>query len=433
VVDIEGCEGFVVEQRKRSLAEESRQYSGISLGQPRCQWSAAVSFVNEVDLIVNSEYLNEHIADANEGPNFVPGKLCWAKKHEKDWWPAMIVDPNTKAKQQRGDIFHTVRFFVLDETKDVSSVEILPYLPYYEEMGHDRLQNCGNCEHNAFVAALKLSISVLGLKTIGQALQLSRSGVQKLLNTNCESYTAQKRLKSSGWTPPDGWKNAQVDEIDGFVILAKDDRLITSPEKVLPSPDKPVDPEDQEATASSFKDSYRDQHNIKMKFYLDEIVGGIVSWCADSDSTSKLEPLQTFSGVVVAINPAGEAALVRTMPLDPGNFLEEAVGSSIYTHYVGSSFWIPLNALNFVAARPNVNDLVDFQTTLSSRMRTEMRLYSSRREAADVTREHNTVELAFDDSLCKTAVDVPTPQSPYQQLVSYQKKSLITERFLLQV
>ena len=37
VVEIEGCGDFLIEQRKRSLAEKEKQYSGVSLGQHQCQ------------------------------------------------------------------------------------------------------------------------------------------------------------------------------------------------------------------------------------------------------------------------------------------------------------------------------------------------------------------------------------------------------------
>ncbi|KAL3782141.1 hypothetical protein ACHAWO_007501 [Cyclotella atomus] len=376
VVVIEGCEGFVVEQRKRTVAEESLHYSGVSLGQHKCQWTAALSVVDESDQIIDYEYLQDHVSDGYLTPNLSPGKLCWAKRFDEeldrpDWWPAMIVEP-TNSMTAASDVY-CVRFFFYNKRKNVFGSSILPYLPYYEDIGYKRLEISG-WNQGVFQKALELSVHALGLKTIGQALKVSRGGVQKSMNTNPSPDTAH-RLRTSGWRPPIGWERADAETVDDFVILSKDKRsdmlhkCKTEGMRTLPQ-------------------------NAQFDFFLDEVIGGIVSWRADQEESSCDEPLEIKYGAVMSINPSTEMALVRAMPLDwivTGN-LESNV---LIAQDLGSTVWMPLSQLRHVSSKPNSRALVDLKKTLISKMTKEISLHEARCQAAAVIREQNTVELQF--------------------------------------
>ncbi|KAL3780100.1 hypothetical protein HJC23_005967 [Cyclotella cryptica] len=411
VVEIEGCGDFVIEQRKRSLAEREMQYSGVSLGQHQCQWSAALSFLTESDPIVDQEYLQEHVDDANHLPNFTVGKLCWAKRFDSeldrlDWWPAIIVEPSIETDQQYMKDFFTVRFFYLNETKAAPRSDILPYLSYYEDIGHKRLVTCENSAHNAFRTSMEQSAMALGLKSLGQAFKVSRGVTQKMLDTNYTSNTTHKKLKSTGWRPPVGWEHSEVEEIDDFIILSKEKHTIRFPQKSIPAPENEsnIKANTTETSLISLKDSFSVSNDVKVSFYTDEVVGAVVSWCmGEQHSTSNDESLHAQYGIVVSVNLASQIALVRSIShcilhnLLYESIRSESVDLSVYEHDVGSTVWVALNQLRFVSAKPIITELVNFKATLRSRMKNEMKSDASRRRAAAITLEHNSIELSFNE------------------------------------
>ncbi|KAL7483362.1 hypothetical protein ACHAW6_009037 [Cyclotella cf. meneghiniana] len=404
VVEIEGCGDFLIEQRKRSLAEKEKQYSGVSLGQHQCQWSAALSFLTETDPILDEEYLHKHVDDANHRPNFTVGTLCWSKRFDDerdrlDWWPAIIVEPSPETIHQHITDSYTVQFFYLNETTDASGSDILPYLSYYEDIGHKRLVHCENSVHNAFRAALEQSVMALGFKSFGQVLKVCRGVTQKMLDTNYTFNTTHKRLKSTGWKAPVGWEHAAVEEIDDFIILSKEKHTIKVSQRNVPV-------SEDERNSDTLEDSILAPTDVKLSFYAEELMGAVVSWCmGENDSSSNDESPQAHYGIVVSINVASHMALVRSVSHCILDYLlfestqSECVDVSVYEHDVGSTIWMALNQLRFVSAKPKSCELVGFKTALMSRMKNEMRLHSSRSMAAAVTREHNSVELTFKDDM----------------------------------
>ena len=391
VVDIEGCGEFVIEQRKRSMAESCEQFAGISLGYHKCRWTVASSIVEQSEPILDRQYLNDHLADGHDGPNFIPGKLCWVRESNEqfdhpDWWPAMIIQIEKDST--------TVRFFGIDKTENISSSSILPYLPYYEDIIYKQLDL--DCSMNKpFRIALELSLSALGLKTFGQALKLSRSVIQKSIETRMDgkSTNATGRLRSSGWIPPIGWERADVENIDGYVILSKEKRQ--SQRMSQNSPSNGTD----DALASSHPNSSKQDNNFS-DFFLDEVIGGMVSWPSEKNNGSTFcdEYPTTQFGIVLSINPATEMALVRVIQLDEDllNYDRQSIGNEVQIQNLGSTIWMPLCMLGFISSKPSSSDLIDFRSTLRSRMNKEMKLDTSRSKAAAVAREENTVELSFD-------------------------------------
>jgi len=377
-VAIEGCGDFIVEQRKRSLAESSKHFGGISLGQHQCQWTAALSLMEESLPVIDNDYLESHILDGYNTPKLVPGKLCWAKQFGQnnfDWWPAMILEPKAPS-------VYTVRFFGLNKKKNLlaANENVLPYLPYYEDIGFKRV-SAEACVHSEFCDAIQLSLKALGLKTFAQALVIARNGVQKSL---CTDPLNNKAVGERTRRPSGSWEHA---EIDDFVILSKEMETIEpSPSKNDLMADTPVE------SVGSLNEPIQYQSNIRHDFYLEEVVGGIVSWSVQQDG-AKLDDGPQY-GCVLSINPANETALVRSIKID--ETLDDHIQSNdtvIQTQNVGSTMWMPLYALRFVSSKPSSSSLVELKATLKSRMNNEISFHKDRCEADAICREENTVEL----------------------------------------
>ena len=377
-VVIEGCGDFIVEQRKRSLAESSKHFGGISLGQHQCQWTAALSLMEESLPMVDRDYLHDHILDGYYTQRLFPGKLCWAKRFDGqlnrfDWWPAMILEPKAPS-------VHTVRFFGLNKKKNLlaANENVLPYLPYYEDIGFKRVSTKVHV-HGEFCDALQLSLKALGLKSFAQALIIARNGVQNSLGTDPLN---NKAVTESTEKPSVTWDHAEMEKVDDFVILSKETETIS----IEQSPSKHVE------SLGSLNEAVQYQSNIRHDFYLEEVVGGIVSWSIHQDGTTLDDEPQY--GCVLSINPANETALVRSIKVD--ETLNDHIQSNdtvIQVQYVGSTMWMPLSALRFVSSKPNSRSVVDFKATVKSRMNDEIAFHIDRCKAAAICREENTVEL----------------------------------------
>ncbi|KAL7433415.1 hypothetical protein ACHAXM_003551, partial [Skeletonema potamos] len=254
-VDVEGCGDFVIEQRKRSLAVEEKtrrsgggggegKYVGVSLGGDN-PWVAALSVLtqkepNVVDMAdFKALYLrrdNDDDDGDNRGPaEFVTNEVVWAKRqfgHIK-YWPGIV----SKVAKKGLD----VKYFPLDDNnldRLHHQSELLPFFPYFEDLGYDQVMT-----HDLFHRAVELSVIKTGLKTLGQALNYARCGTQMSLKqggNEVRNTTAARILKSAGWVAPIGWENADVDEVDGILIVAKDDGVENKKSRQTPPMKKPA-------------------------------------------------------------------------------------------------------------------------------------------------------------------------------------------------
>lgn len=388
VVVVEGCGDFVIEQKKRYLAEESKQYGGVSLGQHQCQLTAALSVVNQSEPILDDVYLQDHLDDGFGTPNLSPGKLCWAKRFDEelnrpDWWPAMILE-HIDCSRSLTDVY-SVRFFYLNKKKNVFSSAILPYMPNYEGIGYRRLVS-GGFEDSLFRRALQLSIHALGFKTFAQALKASCNGMKNAFTKDRRTSDSYQMQRTAGRAAPIGWERADVHEVDDFVIWSKEKHSTRGSN--IPT----IKSEETQAPLNP--------NNVFLDFFLDEVIGGVVSWdTADRDQTSTEHPSRTHYGTVLSINPSTEMALIRSLVFDKNlnNHIRRTATSTIHAHCIGSTVWVSLRHLRFVSSKPEGKSLNDFNAKLKKALSKEMKLYKSGCEAAAVTREENTVELKFND------------------------------------
>ena len=234
-VDVEGCGEFVIESRKRSVVVEDRKkkkrceeekgecVGGVSLGGDN-PWITALSILTQkepdVGDIANfkSLYMRRDDDDDDDGgTEFVANEVVWAKRQvgQIKYWPGIV----SKVAKKGLD----VKYFPLDDNnldRLHHQSELLPFFPYFEDLGYDQVMT-----HDLFHRAVELSVIQTGLKTIGQALNYARCGIQMSLKSGNEfrNTAAARLLKSTGWVAPIGWENADIDEVDGLMILARGD------------------------------------------------------------------------------------------------------------------------------------------------------------------------------------------------------------------
>ncbi|KAL7545386.1 hypothetical protein ACHAWF_008748 [Thalassiosira exigua] len=416
VVDIEGFGDYVFEQRKRSVAEEAKVDSGVSLGQSKSSWTKALTILPEEDPIVEDEiYLQKHLGreHGRVDRDFFVGELCWAKpssfqSSDFQWWPAMVTDSETRTLRDgssRKTVF-SVDFFGLDEDAEIRDSDILPFLPCYEDFGHNLLmKKWASSNHIAFRNAMMLGVSALGLKSLGQTLILARDGIQISAGI---SHEYQKAL-SPGWKIPVGWESAEVDIIDDMVILAKEGGNVdhVTPGKVSHELLGPLHSnndirKEQANNTQNLDDPARDSptsQKMVATFCVDEIVGSIVSWQPCSGISSSSADIRY--GIVDSIDTESELALVQLMPalsdIPSGNFSNvihrDTSSLLVQASNVGSTIWIPLRHIRFVAGKPAIEDISEFRRQLERNLSQEIESFESKCRADAKRREELSVEL----------------------------------------
>ncbi len=395
-VDIEGCDGFVIEQRNHLLAQKDKLNFGVNRGQVKCSWTTALSLSAEQDPYVKDElYIRKHLRQerGRQSDVFFPGELCWSKRSDDrlgrvDWWPAMVSQSKSRSlKSFSKTTQYTVTFFALDEVVDTPETDVLSFLPYYEDIGHKRLMRCENSDHATFRQALILAVSRLGLKSLGQALKFARNGIQLAAITNTE----HRKLMPSRRKIPVGWESAEIEKVDGMVILAMDRTDIdSSVEKYcnsVPSSGSPNEESNPVQVSSVNK--------MKAQFCEDEIMGSIVSWQSDFGSSNSSERSGIRYGLVISIDVPADVVLVQTVIyrgfLDA--FLRDSNDILPNANNIGATSWLPLSEVRFVSGKPNCSDLAKFRRKLLSSIGHENDSYSKQCAMNAQFREEFTLEL----------------------------------------
>lgn len=357
IVDIEGCEDFVMEQRNSLLAEKYKLYSGINTGQTNCSWTTALSLLAEEDPVVEDElYIRKHLGReyGQLSDNFFPGEICWAKRFDDrldriEWWPAMVSESKSKSLKFSRKTTYKVTFLALDEDADIYETDVLPFLPYYEDIGHKRLMRCDNSGHETFRRALILGVSRLGLKSLGQALRLARNGIQMVAMMNIE----HRKLLPPSWKIPVGWESAEIQQVDGMVILAQEKNDLDSSVKRYSTciPSCSTANEGNKSVQESFAN-----HKMVAQFCEEEIIGSIVSWQSEFGTSYSRERSDIRYGLVVSIDVPTEVALVQTVPMLSGVYLDALFRNDsnelhINANNIGATTWIPLRQVRFVSGK----------------------------------------------------------------------------------
>jgi len=382
IVDVEGCEDFVIEQRKRSVAEEANMDgTGINRGLTKDYWTTAISLLPaSIPSVANTNlYLYKHLRQEDGGKDFFIGEVCWAQRSSV-WLPAKITNIKTRrlkgiSKQQT---LYTVSFFALDEESGVPDTDILPFIPYYEDIGHRRIiSDTDTTFHNVLVEC----VSSLGIKSLGQCLQIARDGIQFVADENdCERLPA-------GFKIPEDWETADVDVIRDEVFLSK------------PKSSKNVSPRSRKKARTTKKkqDSTNDKSSYKpmvQEFNADDLIGGIVSWNSDLTTTSEVR-----YGLVISLDTTTEMVLVRMISL-PGSddelfYKNKNTSESfvIHTSNLRATMWISLKSVRLVSSKPSLDDLDEFRKKLQVGIRNEADSYEKQFKEEATIRERFTLEL----------------------------------------
>lgn len=372
VVELEACDGFVVEQRRRtgnkldSLKEEESKGLGFTDGSRSValgvvphgtiKSSCITSDMPVTDQDCNSEVESLCDEDLDNVPALPEGALCWAKRESAyvgmlgrdDFWPAMVVAIDPSANQKMP---YLVKFFSLIGAHRVRPTKILPFYEHYEAIGHSRLTDKNMNGYDIYRNALNAAMVKAGFTSFGQVLKRAR----ERRSDSSESKNLKKDHNSARFDPvgesrdrerPSEWESADSTIIDGIEILARvaqEDvaRASSSPpsdsnEKLVCGQKRSVDDEvvvvkgrglnNGELTgAIDFKrrkvdESAADTSNESQStttIGVEQLLGGLVAWVesADSEANNKTNTLvpELYVGIGSALNSKSGKLLVRAL------------------------------------------------------------------------------------------------------------------------
>ena len=263
VVELEACDGFVIEQRRRggnelnTVKEEESKGLGFTDG----SWSVALGVVPRETLtsitsdIVAIDQTNESEAEAtsDEDPDNIPdlamGELCWAKRGSAhmgmlgrdEYWPAMVVVVDPSSTKNR--IPYHVKFFSLIGAHCIRPTEVLPFYKHYEEIAKPRLSDKNMNGYDSYRSALNAAVAEVGFTSLGQVLKRAREIKNDSGNKSLEKHHINCRFGYVGSSRgrPSGWEGADSTTVDGIEILARSAQGgVARVNSSLPTPSKNI-------------------------------------------------------------------------------------------------------------------------------------------------------------------------------------------------
>lgn len=343
VVEVEGC--GEIEQRTHSIAVGSNIYYRDNLG-------SAEGDAVEKDGSYVTKHLERRLGDSG---NFFVGEVCWVGRFIDElnltrWWPALVIDSSANNA-------YKVKMFGIDDVgDDRSENELRPYFFYYEELGYRAFfaKRDGSTDKK-FRQALIQSVSRLGLKSLGQALQFARSSLRIARINFMES--------NESLNPSVEWEDTEIDTVDDIIIMAKRNGKTLHPifsdasiQNRVPEPLSSYNYNTDDRNVLPEKESVI----MVAQFSVIEIVGSVVSWKTKlgypPTSTGDADRFDVQYGVVVSVDAAIGAALVRSIPSLYNGGIKDAFNKydandstlTVAVDDVGSPAWIPLKQLRFV-------------------------------------------------------------------------------------
>jgi len=390
IIHIEGCGGYVIEQRKQSMAEKeaSTKERNVCLGfQESC--SAAVSIVRrDLSEEQESEYAGSHVASIDnlrhkvDFPPLAPGELCWAKRGaapkgkigRDDWWPAMVVLETEYVKAGDNLAPYVVKFFSVHGAGRVRPSEVLPFFEYYEDLGQNALGDCNRLGYEEFRRALNEAMLEIGCTSLAQVLKEARdirkfAGENRAKCTVLQTKTCSENRSSAlgevareatlestarSRTRPSRWDAAHIDLQDGIEILGRaevddvDDQVSQITEIRYEGKERR-----QDSRGSGEDDDSGQQGDYHLPGHdfppVDNFVGGVVAWVtkkhleedargvADSPNNETenfpdKSEAQLQLGIVSCVDLARGKALVRSIP-DAENIVSQINAARVQASY----------------------------------------------------------------------------------------------------
>lgn len=352
-VDVEGCDGFVIEQRKLrgppsgdAIRDASLSKSmGISFGES--SWSKAVCIANEKHMTdfmtkqtdVDPASLPNVPAESDKKHAFSVGEFCWAKRSHTgvgklarlEWWPAQVINQITDPRsfQYFGETDMTpylVKFFAIPRASRVRASHVLPFFHHFRAVGYGRIaaarQPLSDTEAR-FRGGVNDVVGMLGYKSIKALLDHS----DEIVSGSQEAARKRKRPKKSGIFTT--WFKE-----DQFTIRAKESNGL---------------PRAQDAGT---KDMGASPCQKPVKTYSrTKLVGCIVSWM----STGKGPDITMHVGAVVAANVDTKMALVSPIPGWKEKLRSPTAEDKVVVcqYEAAATEWMPMSKLHMLANGPN--------------------------------------------------------------------------------
>lgn len=433
VVEVEGCDGFVIEQRKVPSADGGNctyLESDMGLGFPDDGWEVAVGLMRR-DKMPSFLYKRNLPATSDIegmkhcGPpeiHLSVGELCWAKRSNApkghpgrdEWWPSTVMNlsdrkPSKSSKRQELTNY-VVKMYAAMGAGRVRATAVLPFFPYYEELGYNRLHGRNSetgVDMSLFRKAVEEATNEMGCKSFFQALMKAREICGK--NGN--------KLESE-------WDDADEMELDGFVVRARMDSSVVpnvagtelmkegNSHVVMPTPvhtNALESPYQKSCTRAS-----TDSSSVRSR----NIAGSIVAWknnlervskknCADEPNAPKM-----LYGVVIAVDPSRGKALVR-----PLSEMESILVSNrtvtktrnswlppIRSCSVAAAVWLRTDNLHLVCESAPPETRLKFSKDVASRLNDEReRIKVGRRDDLSRIKDSRIKMVQLPEEVCITA------------------------------
>ena len=316
VTDLEGCEGFVIEQRKR--LDEKTQEDIVEWGFPRHGWAAAIG-VRRHDA-TSKDYYDESLALDVKDSMLAPGELCWVRQNYDDseppserdnWWPSMVLSITS------GDgygPFYIVRRFATTAPRTKSSM-VLPFFKHFERLGYNRVHGHHPLskakDFSIFARALSLAVQDVGCLSLSHALHEAR----EISGTSSKEDVQLQEAE----LPVETWDEAEDAVQDDFLIRAKRAPLI-------------------DCTKSTEKPEAL-------------LAGSVVAWFPIALATETDTPSMRV-GIVLAANLGNETALVRPIRNwhDPLSGISQRGSFIVKSCLVGASKWMKMKDLHVISS-----------------------------------------------------------------------------------
>ena len=470
VTVIEGLDDFVIEQRKYQSVEKEvcQREKDLRIGFHHDPWHASLT-IAEITAKATEVY-GERVEDATANPideweakknekedpifdalsdlgscnsDLSNGDLCWAKRrgthtsskkaNAKDFfWPAMVVHVHNNSIAFDGAIQtpYIVKFFNISAGGRIRASGILPFYPFYEELGIDRLNSFGGKKvdwFNDFHVAISDAISHAGFSTLREALiysQQAAGGVQPNITAELDKETKKKSPLPVGRAVRQTkrqklllrrreWQNADKMEIDGIEILSKQKQG----ENTAMSAG-----EDDSTTSSANENNVEDDVDIlarelgrnretltledlmpseKDRISIQRLIGSVVAYNVKNPNGSQESSTQI--GIVAGFNKIYDKVLIRNLQ-NIQEFIafqslieeepEETIGATSFSASLGSSEWIPPHELVHLTMGPSIGNSKFCRSAVNltvKNTREQLRQYHAK--AANI-RELSMIELS---------------------------------------
>ena len=357
IVDIEGCEGFVIEQRKLppSLSPGDILSKSLGIEFSERSWSRVVSMANTKALSTVAvatkpapvELKAKALPLAGSNHDLAVGEFCWAKREHSaqgklgrdEWWPAQVMSIITYADPKSASYFsmemtpYLVRLFGITYANRVRASSILPFFKNFRAVGYSRLSAQKQAESSAdrrFRRGVEEVISLMGFKSTNQVLVRA----DEIVDMKQKPVSQPQRKRPRPPIKLDG--EFTTFKQDGFAIRAREsERKVklrdTSQEQV----DKPKE----------------DQGPARV-YNRTKLAGCVVAWMSRNEPTVEMKV-----GTVLAANVETKMALVSAIPqwetkLRP---TRSKMGVVVHDYQAAAAEWIAMKNLHMISNGPDVS------------------------------------------------------------------------------